>query len=161
MSLNGTLYGTTDAGGAYSFGTVFELTPPASAGGSYPQVGLLLGNGGALYGTTVGGGIINGACYNGCGVVFQLKPPGPDSTRCAGECSPGRFGLPGCGVVFQLTPATGGTWTETILHNFMAMSDGARPFAGVVVGASGALFGTASQDGQAFPCCGMVFGLKP
>jgi uncharacterized repeat protein (TIGR03803 family) len=60
---NGKLYGTTFAGGAYGFGTVFELTRSGTervlhsfsggTAGAYPQAGLLAFNG-LLYGTTSG-----------------------------------------------------------------------------------------------------------
>src|ERR1700691_241715 len=77
---NGELYGTTEYGGATGSGTVFELTPPASAGGSWaetilysfpPEVlvvtGLTLGPDGTLYGTIFANGSSGGA-------VFALKP---------------------------------------------------------------------------------------
>jgi uncharacterized repeat protein (TIGR03803 family) len=49
----------------------------------------------------------------------------------------------GCGTVFKLKPpgATGGTWTETVLHSFTG-TDGADPEAGLIADASGALYGT-------------------
>jgi uncharacterized repeat protein (TIGR03803 family) len=78
------LYGTTSTGGTYSCGTIYSLTPPAPAGsawtetvlysftcgsdGNYPTAGLVLGPGGALYGTTQAGGISNN------GVVFAFQP---------------------------------------------------------------------------------------
>ena len=79
---NGVLYGTTSGGGAGNQGTVFELTPPASAGGSWTETilhsftigangnyasGLTLAPDGTLYGTTGGG-------TSGVGTVFALTP---------------------------------------------------------------------------------------
>jgi uncharacterized repeat protein (TIGR03803 family) len=68
----GNLYGTTYGGGASSDGTVFQLTPPATQGGSwtetvlysfkggsdgeYPVASLIFDPAGNLYGTTVFGG---------------------------------------------------------------------------------------------------------
>ena len=68
----GNLYGTTNNGGTYNYGTVFELTP--AGGGSYtqkvlhnftngadggnPQSGLILDGAGNLYGTTYVGGAL-------------------------------------------------------------------------------------------------------
>jgi uncharacterized repeat protein (TIGR03803 family) len=68
----GNLYSTTQFGGAYGYGTVFELTPKAgggwtnktlrsfgnsnSLGGSNPTAGLIFDNAGNLYGTTYWGG---------------------------------------------------------------------------------------------------------
>jgi uncharacterized repeat protein (TIGR03803 family) len=77
----GNLYGITAGGGAYSYGTVFELTPVAGGGwtetilhsfaggtdGSAPG-SLVLASSGDLYGTTVSGGAYNG------GTVFKIVP---------------------------------------------------------------------------------------
>jgi len=80
----GVLYGTTLEGGASDAGTVFSLHPPAAAGdawtetvlytftggddGAGPYGGVVLGPGGALYGTTFAAG------SSGKGTVFQLTP---------------------------------------------------------------------------------------
>lgn len=79
----GVLYGTTRNGGAQSKGTIFKLKPPVtgttwsesvlhsfgSAGdGALSDAGLVIGKGGALYGTTVSGGSGSG------GTVFELVP---------------------------------------------------------------------------------------
>jgi uncharacterized repeat protein (TIGR03803 family) len=88
----GNLYGTTEDGGQATFGTVFRLAPPskrqnvwtettlhqfiAGSDGSYPEAGLVLGKGYALYGTTYSGG--DTKCskrgYDACGVVFEVIP---------------------------------------------------------------------------------------
>src|SRR5579862_4129619 len=84
----GNLFGTTfSGGGSPGYGTVFELSPPAAAGGQWPYTvirrfsssdganpysALTLdpsGNG-ILYGTTSAGGSYND------GTVFSLIPPG-------------------------------------------------------------------------------------
>jgi uncharacterized repeat protein (TIGR03803 family) len=86
----GNLYGTTAYGGASNAGTVFELTPPATAGGAWTETVLSSFNYsdganpvGILYGTTSGGGV---SCpYVGCGTVFELT-----DTRSPGVCSPCR-----------------------------------------------------------------------
>jgi uncharacterized repeat protein (TIGR03803 family) len=80
---NGSLYGTTYSNGTYNQGTVFELTPPASPGGAWafsliysfrgdgdgilPQAGVVVGDNGAIYGTTGQGGAL------GYGTVFGLN----------------------------------------------------------------------------------------
>lgn len=78
----GNLYGTTYAGGAYGYGTVFELTPNGSGGwketvlhqftggkdGANPYAGLIFDAAGNLYGTTWVGG------SSGDGVVFEITP---------------------------------------------------------------------------------------
>ncbi len=84
----GALYGTTSAGGTgctFGCGTVYELTPTASgyaesvvyrfqsgSDGAQPVAPLIAGPTGEFYGTTVHGG--NGACYFGCGTVFEVAP---------------------------------------------------------------------------------------
>jgi uncharacterized repeat protein (TIGR03803 family) len=77
----GNLYGTSPSGGTGG-GNVFEMTPGSSGwtfnvlynfclqyhcpDGGGPQAGVIIGNGGNLYGTTEGGGSV------GEGVVFEL-----------------------------------------------------------------------------------------
>ena len=138
----GDLYGTTSSGGAYGYGTVFELTP--AAGGTWtekvlhsfnnegtdgvnPQAGLILDAAGSLYGTTVQGGT-GSSCPNGCGTIFEL------------------------------TPAAGGTWTEKVLHNFDG-TDGYQPYADLIFDAAGNLYGTTEAGGTY--SAGTVFELTP
>lgn len=80
----GNLYGTTDMGGAYDYGTVFKLTPSfagqwtetvlhafsGGADGGYPSAGVILDDSNRLYGTTQEGGPYG--MYGG--VVFQITP---------------------------------------------------------------------------------------
>jgi len=140
----GVLYGTTGVGGAASAGTVFSLTPPASAGGSWteqiihnfgasedgqlPSSGVVSGAGGVLYGTTLSGGSA------GVGTVFALQPP----------ASPGS------------------PWTETVIHNFAGSEsgDGASPSSPVIIGNHGVVFGT-TRTGGIGNDYGTVFALTP
>jgi len=68
----------------------------------------------------------------------------------------------GCGVVFKLDPSG----KETILHTFTGGADGAYPWAGLTMDASGNLYGTA-QNGGDLNCqpkyhgCGVVFKITP
>ena len=77
-------------------------------------------------------------------------------------------GLVGCGVVFKLSP----TGTETVLHTFTGGKDGGVPQGGVILDASGALYGTTLFGGDKRPkvChavdnyaagCGVVYKLAP
>lgn len=69
-------------------------------------------------------------------------------------------GVYNSGTVFQLTQAEGGgAWTETILHNFGGLDDGAYPYAGVVADAGGNLYGTTNYGGSAG--MGVVYELTP
>jgi uncharacterized repeat protein (TIGR03803 family) len=71
------------------------------------------------------------------------------------------------GTVFKLTPpvSTGGAWKETLLYSFKGANarDGACPQAGLVLDASGTLYGTTSLGGSGCEPsgCGTVFKLLP
>jgi uncharacterized repeat protein (TIGR03803 family) len=110
----GNLYGTTTQGGTAGLGTVFELSPPATAGaswaetvlwsftqpedGEHPAGKVVMDDQGNLYGTTSVGG--TKTCIYSCGVVFELVAPN----------------------------SPGGAWTEQILHVFGSRSgDGLVP----------------------------------
>ena len=80
---HGIFYGTTYAGGANNFGTVFEIAPAGAlttlhsfngADGGYPQVGVVAGSDGNGYGTTTLGGA------NGYGTIFEITKTGTFST---------------------------------------------------------------------------------
>jgi uncharacterized repeat protein (TIGR03803 family) len=47
LDKQGNVYGTTSGGGTNNAGTVFELTPPATSGGAWPEKLLLMFDGGA------------------------------------------------------------------------------------------------------------------
>jgi uncharacterized repeat protein (TIGR03803 family) len=136
---SGVLYGTTSAGGASGFGTVYSLTPGSggvwteavlhsfggpTADGAIPLSALTLGNAGVIFGTTVGGGAY------GRGTAFSLTPPA----------------------------APGGSWTESVLYSFTGGSDGGQPRSGVTI-VNGSLFGT-TYNGAAGGY-GAVFALIP
>src|SRR5579872_2727634 len=142
---SGNLYGTTNAGGLYSLGTVFELIPKAGGGwtekvlhnfngkdGSGPYSGLTFDSSGNLYGTTFYGG---------------------KSAVCGG----------GCGTVFELTKASG-NWKEKVLHNFNNGTDGSGSYASLIFDSSGNLYGTTFYGGNSALCnggCGTIFELIP
>src|ERR1019366_6634594 len=57
-------------------------------------------------------------------------------------------GTYGGGTVFELTPAGGGSWTETVLHNFDSNgTDGFTPYAGLIFDSAGNLYGTTRWGG--------------
>jgi hypothetical protein len=54
----------------------------------------------------------------------------------------------GCGTVFELMPQEDGIWTEKILHEFQNNgSDGILPWSGVILDASGNVYGTTQWGG--------------
>ena len=84
MDKAGNLYGTTESGGSFNFGTVFKLDPAgnetilhsfAFSDGAEPAAGLLMDASGNLYGTTLAGGSTN--CSSSCGTVFKLAVTAP------------------------------------------------------------------------------------
>lgn len=88
---DGSFYGTTTVGGAYSNGTVFKFKPghgltmlysfctkTGCADGSQPYIGLTLASDGNFYGNTALGGNHNSTSCpaDGCGTVFRITPTG-------------------------------------------------------------------------------------
>jgi uncharacterized repeat protein (TIGR03803 family) len=129
---DGNFYGTTYLGGAYGYGSVFQITPTgvlttiysfcAQRGcidGTNPSAGLVLGTDGNLYGTT----LLAGANCN------------PIEGNCGG------------GTVFKITP----TGTLTTLYSFCAQpgcTDGSNPTAALVQATNGNFYGTTSEGGD-------------
>jgi uncharacterized repeat protein (TIGR03803 family) len=74
-----------------------------------------------------------------------------------------RGGANGDGTVFKLTNS-GGTWTQSILHNF-SNTDGSSPALDLVFDSAGNLYGTTFSGGDLSVClglgCGTVFELMP
>jgi uncharacterized repeat protein (TIGR03803 family) len=144
----GNLFGTTLQGGSARQGTVFELSPPTVAGGTwtekiihtfiqnnkdgfYPYNGLTRGSNGVLYGTTSAGG------QSDNGTVFRLTPPS----------------------------GSGGAWTESVLYSFTGGADGFIPRSGLIFDQAGNLFGSTVYGGVVTTnCthgCGVIFELSP
>jgi uncharacterized repeat protein (TIGR03803 family) len=124
-------YGTTVNGGAFGFGTVFELK--RLSGGKFQETVLYSFTGGSD-GKNPYGGVI----FDGAGNLYGTTVSGGSGGVCSGD---------GCGVVFELTNS-GGNWTETVLYNFTGGNDGSGPGGGVVFDKSGNLYGTTPDGGQ-------------
>lgn len=206
----GNLFGTTFEGGTSQGGTVFNLTPPATEGANWtesvaysfdsqveqppvtdathPMGGLVVGKGGALYGTGYYSADF-GCGGSGCGAVYSLKAKRkhmvityeeqvvydflgmPDGQNPIGNLikdSTGALygvtangGAAGAGSVYKLTPPASGQtdWTETILYSFQNQADGGFPAAGLMFDTKGALYGTTTQSGELGS--GTVFKLAP
>lgn len=144
----GVLYGTTTAGGRRNNGTVYQLLPPALAGGEwtenvlfsfdgtnggYPSANVVFDKAGNLYSTTYAGGGMGTCTFQGCGSVFKLTPP----------------------------VTKGAAWTETVLHSFpnAGGQDGSQPSGGLVFGKNDVLFGVTQDGGKGGQ--GVVFGVIP
>ena len=138
----GVLYGTTQIGGTSNHGTVFSLTPPAVPGGAWTET--ILHNFTGHPGD--GASPLAGVVIDSAGVLYGTTSLG---------------GNAGGGTVFSLTPPAtpGASWTEALLHQFGASSDGSQPEASPTVDHNGVLFGTTSGGGTSG--YGIVFSLKP
>jgi uncharacterized repeat protein (TIGR03803 family) len=80
QAADGNLYGTTQFGGTYGFGTVFQIAPTGllvtmaqfdGYTGATPAAALIQAKDGGLYGTTTGGGVAQE------GVIYRLSFSGP------------------------------------------------------------------------------------
>jgi len=153
LDSQGNLYGTTTGDQSASFGTVFELTPPASQGGAWGETTLYLFGSSRQDGITPYGGVI----FDKLGNLYGTTNQGGNRSA---ECRTG------CGTVFELSPS-GGRWTENVLYSFVGGADGSYPFAGVIADDIGNLYGTTFYGGaqigycQGIGGCGTVFLLRP
>ena len=177
---DGNYYGTSLSGGTSGEGTIFKITPSGSlttlhsfcskcGDGESPHAGLVQGKDGNFYGTTQGG-----PSY--AGNVFKITPTGTLTslhtfcTQCADGYAPegdliqatdGNFygttsqgGAGDGGTIFRLTPA--GAFTT--LYSFCSLAnckDGSMPYAALLQGTDGNLYGTtmgggATGNGTAF-----------
>ena len=132
----GDLVGTAQTGGAYGYGTVFEIantgtgyaTTPAillsfnGANGADPAAGLIADPAGDLFGTTYYGG------ESGAGVVFEIANTG-----------------------------TGYASTPTTLVSFN-FTNGNYPSAGLIADAAGDLFGTTYLGGASYVAGRSIYG---
>ncbi|MGH9316813.1 MAG: choice-of-anchor tandem repeat GloVer-containing protein, partial [Thermoanaerobaculia bacterium] len=173
---DGNLYGTTYQGGTNGYGTIFRIDTNgktlttlhsfAGSDGANPYAGLIQATDGNLYGATLEGG------QSGYGTIFKIDTNGTTLTTlhsfaysdgaypagCLIQGTDGNLygatlegGASGYGTVFKID--TNGT-TFTTLHSF-AGSDGATPYAGLIQGTDGNLYGTtyrggANNDGTIF-----------
>ncbi len=172
----GNFYGVTYIGGAYGDGVVYQMVPSGSgwtekvlhsfdpaSDGANPTGGLILDKSGNLYGTTTNDS------SDGVGRVFMLSPVGgawkstvlhtfskweePRSSLAmdaAGNLygTADRGGKERGGTIFKLTPGSG-RWRYTVLKEFVDPCDkGCFPRGGVILDASGNLYGTTSGGGK-------------
>jgi uncharacterized repeat protein (TIGR03803 family) len=171
LTTNGFLYGTTDFGGVSNRGTIFRLNLTGTdfvtmhqftgADGAFPNyANLMLATDGLLYGVTWAGGVSN------LGTVFRFRPEdgdltvmksflGVDGANPVGPLVQGSNGvlygtttsggISNQGTIFKL--ASGGGSFQVLKH-FLGTNDGALPYAGLVFGTNGLLFGTTQRGGD-------------
>jgi uncharacterized repeat protein (TIGR03803 family) len=181
QGIDGNFYGTTNEGGANNAGTVFSMTPagtlttlysfceaPDCIDGSFPRAGLVQGNDGKLYGTTVlggtaGYGTVFGMTYSGTLTTLH-NFNGDDGVYPSGaliEAADGDFygttfeggSFNNDGSIFKLTSSG----TLTTLHAFQG-GDGAYPEAGLLQASDGNFYGTTDSGGPGY---GTLFKMTP
>jgi uncharacterized repeat protein (TIGR03803 family) len=136
----GALYGTTALGGSHTRGTVYKLTPPVVAG--TPWTKTILWN---FIGKTDGSYPYAPVMMDATGALYGTTETG---------------GIHNEGTVYRLSPPAAGktAWTETTLFNFNGAA-GSYPSAGLVMDATGALYGVTLGGGKTSN--GIVFKLTP
>jgi uncharacterized repeat protein (TIGR03803 family) len=144
QATNGDFYGTTPAGGANGdYGTIFKITPSGTLTTLYSFCSKPnCTDGASPYGALVQAtnGDFYGTTYNG-----------------------GVGAAPGAGTVFRITP----NGRLTTLYSFCSQpncTDGENPFAGLVQGTDGNLYGTTEIGGANNPPVGgygTVFSITP
>ena len=169
QAANRKFYGTTFAGGASGYGTVFTMTSNGivttlhsfnSNDGAYPTGGLFQAIGGALYGTATNAGAL------GLGTIFTITPEGsfrtlhnfhgtdgflPNSPLT--QANNGRFygttyngPNPGIGSAYKTTDK--GKFTTLHVFCLSVCSDGGLPYGGLVQATDGNLYGTTFGGGS-------------
>lgn len=125
---NGSLLGLTTGGGPYNAGTLFKLTPPTAAGGSWTYQTQYVFAGGASNPAQPRGPLVQTAP----GVFYGASNLG---------------GAGNVGTVFKLTHNSAG-WTSSVVHAFAGgISDGAKSSGGVYLAPNGVAYGTTRQGG--------------
>jgi uncharacterized repeat protein (TIGR03803 family) len=139
MDKAGNIYGTTREGGNTTNGTVFKLSPS----GSGWQETVLYSFHGSGDGANPGASLV----LDTAGNLYGTTQQGGIKATCR------------CGTVFELSPS-GGSWTETTLHQFAdSIQGGVRPLGGLAFDAAGNLYGTTAEGG--IYGHGSIFKLTP
>jgi uncharacterized repeat protein (TIGR03803 family) len=165
---------TPTATGGWGF-KVLHVFNPSNGDGFSPYAGVVLDTAGNIYGTTLNGGYGWGTVYRlsqGTNGAWKAKlihifvygndginPYGSLAIDPAGNLYgtawQSLFGnIGGAGIVFKLTPSSSGSWSETVLFNFVS-GGGGNPYSGVIV-RNGVLYGTTYFGGIGV---GVVFSL--
>jgi uncharacterized repeat protein (TIGR03803 family) len=186
LDASGNLYGTTSAGGAHGYGTVFQLTTGTvwkekilhsfqnADDGAVPYAGLISDKLGNFYGAATEGG------SGGGGTAFELTSSngvwtfivlyGVPGWGISGtfrnllrDASGNLYGTTHCdgkdsaGTVYELTPSDG-TWKYTLLYTFTGHSDGLYSVSNLVL-SQDKLYGTTLYGGANGK--GVVYEITP
>ena len=133
----GNLYGTTPDGGAYGFGTVYQLR---QSNGQWTETVIHDFTGGNDGG--VGG--LGPLLVDFFGDLYGVAEIG---------------GAHGSGTAFRMNPQASGQWRFVTLYAFQGQPDASSPYGGLITDGHGALYGTTYYGGQNGQ--GAVFKLTP
>jgi uncharacterized repeat protein (TIGR03803 family) len=179
LGTDGNFYGTTNKnGGTADTGTLFKITPagalttlyafPSESSG-YPFDSLVQGSDGAFYGTTLGTVLkINMTGKFTTLHVFRGSDGG-DSYASLAQATDGNFygttstgGANTVGTVFRMTLQG----SLSTIYEFCGLSDcadGSTPYATLIQGTDGNLYGTTVYGGNSANCangCGTIFKIN-
>ncbi len=146
LDAQGNLYGDVDAGGANSYGGVFELSP--AGGGSWTEQ--------LLASFCPGPTCPNG--YGPMGVAIDSHRNVFGDTAFGGNNGANR------GTAFEVSPGGGGQFTYNVIYTFCPMENcsnqgGGEPLAGVTLDAQGNVYGANAAGGLHSE--GAVYELSP
>ncbi len=166
---DGSLYGTTPAGGTYARGSIFALRPDGIGGftfeepfsfsgldGRTPAAGVSVGSDGRLYGSTNAGGVSDIGSFflfDLAGHLTQLS-----SSAVGAGSVPSSLTLASDGNLYGVTTYGGAhhdgivfrldlSGAVTNLHDLGGPDEGAIPLGGLVQAGDGRLYGTTSAGG--------------
>lgn len=151
---NGALFGTTARGSFATWGTLFEVRPPATL----CKTAICYWHQTVLH--TFQGGTTDGASPASTKLVFDQAGNLYGTTEYGGA-GLGYNGQAGGGTAFELSPSGAG-WTFSIIHNFNNDGiDGYYPYYGVTFDPAGNLYGTTYYGGTFGIFGGTAFELTP
>jgi len=130
QGIDGYMFGTTQAGGTYSQGSIFALTTAGALGPLHDFCAVLNGNGYCTDGAVPYGGLVQAAD----GTFYGTTSLGGDGGLNGGDN----------GTIFKFTWGT--TPQLTPIYNFQ-YTDGAYPYAGLVQGSGDIFYGTTYEGG--------------
>src|SRR5581483_752467 len=165
---DGSLYGTTQQGGASDLGTIYRVDRQGTVtivhsfdgtDGQYPIAGLTLGADGALYGVTQQGGTPPPGQSSPVGTVFRLTLSGDFSTLhtftisaldgvgpngVLVQAADGAFygAAPNGNTIFRIFP----NGDFSVVHRFGSLAEGGCPSRALTLGSDGNLYGATECD---------------
>jgi hypothetical protein len=146
---SGVVYGTTGSGGSSRSGSLFTVTPPATA----PKTALYYWDYTVLYDFT--------GENDGAGPSRNDRLNFDQQGNVYGAASGG--GVAGAGVIYELS-RSGSSWTEAPLYSFAGGTDGSSPD-GMTFDESGNIYGVTvtggNQDCDYEYGCGTIYMLTP